>query len=73
MKLTERTRTRNHPERAVSEETEDILSQGMVAHLGFVQDGVPFVIPFSYHCDADVADRIFLHGSVRSRALQHMA
>ncbi|MXZ92173.1 MAG: pyridoxamine 5'-phosphate oxidase family protein [Chloroflexi bacterium] len=73
MKLTERTRIRNHPERAVPEETEEILSQGMVAHLGFIQDGIPFVIPFSYHYDADTPDLLYLHGSVRSRALKHMA
>ena len=73
MKITERTRIRNHPERAVPEETEEILSQGMVAHLGFIQDGAPFVIPFSYHYDAETPDLIHLHGSVRSRALKHMA
>ena len=73
MKLTERTRIRNHPERAVPEETEEILSHGMVAHLGFIQDGIPFVIPFSYHYDANTPDLIYLHGSVRSRALKHMA
>ena len=73
MKITERTRIRNHPERAVPEETEEILSQGMVAHLGFIQDGAPFVIPFSYHYDAETPDLMYLHGSVRSRALKHMA
>ncbi|MCY4415497.1 MAG: pyridoxamine 5'-phosphate oxidase family protein [Chloroflexi bacterium] len=73
MKITERTRIRNHPERAVPEETKEILSQGMVAHLSFIQDGVPFVIPFSYHYNAKTPDLIYLHGSVRSRALKHMA
>ena len=73
MKLTERTRIRNHPERAVPEETTEILSQGMVAHLGFIQDDVPFVIPFTYHYDAESPDSIYLHGSIRSRALKHLA
>jgi len=45
----------------------------MVAHLSFIQDGVPFVIPFSYHYNAKTPDLIYLHGSVRSRALKHMA
>ena len=73
MKVTERARIRNHPERAVPEETEEILSQGVVAHLGFIQDGVPFVIPFSCHYDAAVPDLLYLRGPVRSRALRHVA
>ena len=73
MKLTERTRIRNHPERAVPEETTEILSKGLVAHLGFIQDKVPFVIPFTYHYDPDSPDSIYLHGSIRSRALKHLA
>ena len=73
MKLTERTRIRNHPERAVPEEASDILCQGLVAHLGFIQDDVPFVIPFTYHYDPDAPDLIYLHGSIRSRALKHLA
>ena len=73
MQLTERTRIRNHPERAVPEETTEILSQGMVAHLGFMQDDVPFVIPFTYHYDAESPASIYLHGSIRSRALKHLA
>ncbi len=51
MNLTERTRILNHPERAVPEETSDILPQGMVAHVGFIQDEQPFVIPMSYYYD----------------------
>lgn len=70
MKLTERTRIKNHPERAVPNEAAEILSAGMVAHLGFVQDGQPYVIPLSYHYDASHPDRMYLHGSVRSRALE---
>ena len=73
MKLTERTRIRNHPERAVPEEATEILSNGIVAHLGFIQDDTPFVIPFTYHYDADAPDLIYLHGSIRSRALKHLA
>ena len=73
MKLTERTRIRNHPERAVPEEATEILSNGIVAHLGFIQDDVPFVIPFTYHYDPDSPDSIYLHGSIRSRALKHLA
>ncbi len=73
MKLTERTQIKNHPERAVPEEAVEILSAGMVAHLGFVQDGQPYVIPLTYQYDAAQPDRIYLHGSVRSRALELIA
>ena len=73
MKLTERTRIRNHPERAVPEESIEILSQGLVAHLGFIQDQFPYVIPFTYHYDSTAPDSIYLHGSIRSRALKHLA
>jgi hypothetical protein len=69
----ERTRIRNHPERAVPDETADILSQGMVAHVGFIQDENPVVIPMSYHYSPDRPERLYLHGSIRSRLLQHLA
>ena len=40
MKVTDRTRINIHPERAVPEEAAEILSAGMVAHVGFVEDGI---------------------------------
>ena len=73
MKLTERTRIRNHPERAVPEEAVDILSEGMVAHTGFIQDEVPYVIPLTYHYDSASPGYIYLHGSIRSRAMKHLS
>ena len=73
MQLTERTRVRNHPERVVPDETSEILAQGMVAHLGFIQDDTPYVIPFTYHYDDAMPDSIYLHGSIRSRALKHLS
>jgi nitroimidazol reductase NimA-like FMN-containing flavoprotein (pyridoxamine 5'-phosphate oxidase superfamily) len=69
----ERTRIRNHPERAVPDEAADILAQGLVAHLGFIQDNYPVVIPMSYHYSLEEPDRLYLHGSIRSRALKHLA
>ena len=68
-----RTRIRNHPERAVPEETAQILSDGMVAHVGFIEDGLPYVIPLSYHFDQQTPELLYLHGSVRSRAMKLMA
>jgi len=70
---TERTRIRNHPERAVPEQASEILAQGMVAHVGFVEDGMPYVIPLSYHYDKNAPDAIYLHGSIRSRAMKALA
>ena len=68
-----RTRIRRHPERAVPEATATILSQGSVAHVGFVEDGWPVVIPLLYHFDPVAPDRLYVHGARASRALQHLA
>ena len=70
---TERTRIWNHPERAVPDETAQILSDGMVAHVGFIQDDMPHVIPLSYHYDQETPEVLYLHGSVRSRAMKLLA
>ncbi len=69
----ERTQIRNHPERAVPDEAASILAQGMVAHVGFIQDDYPLVIPMSYHYGKDQPGLLYLHGSVRSRLLQQLA
>lgn len=63
MQLSERTRIKNHPERAVPEEAAEILSAGLVAHVGFIENGLPYVIPLSYHYDSEQPDRLYLHGS----------
>jgi uncharacterized protein len=70
---TPRTRIRRHPERAVPEAAASILGQGAVAHVGFVEDGWPVVIPLLYHFDPEVPDRLYVHGARASRALQHLA
>lgn len=69
----QRTRIRNHPERAVPQETADILSQGLVAHVGFIADQNPVVIPMSYHYSPERPELLYLHGSIKSRLLQHLA
>jgi len=57
-----RTKVRRHPERGVyeSETIRAILDEGMVAHVGFVENGTPVVIPTAYGRDADT---LYLHGS----------
>jgi len=47
-----------------------ILDEGLVAHVGMVEDGVPLVIPMSY---GRLGDAIVLHGSAGSRLLRHVA
>lgn len=70
---TGRARLRQLRERSVPEEIPAILAEGRVAHLGFVVDGQPYVIPLLYHFDPAVPDRLYLHGSTRSRALGRLA
>ncbi len=45
----------------------DVLDAAVVAHLGFVQDGQPFVIPTLH---ARVGDEVLVHGSSASRAMR---
>jgi len=64
-----RTRVRRLPERGVYDRgaIDAVLDAGLVAHLGFVDDGQPFVIPTLH---ARVADRVYVHGSAASRTLR---
>ena len=47
-----------------------ILDEALLCHVGFVDDGQPFVIPTIF---ARIEDRIYLHGSVDSRLLRALA
>jgi len=67
------TTIRQHPERSVPEEAGAIFAAGHVAHVGFVEDGLPYVIPFSYGFDPGDPARIHLHGATDSRALRAIA
>ncbi len=67
------TTVRQHPERAVPNRAQEFLAQGYVAHVGFEQDGRPYVIPMLYHYAADRPDRLYLHGGVSSRVLKQLA
>jgi nitroimidazol reductase NimA-like FMN-containing flavoprotein (pyridoxamine 5'-phosphate oxidase superfamily) len=66
---TERTRVRRFPERAREDRAalDAILDAGVVAHVGIVDDGQPFVIPMAYARDGD---RLLLHGSTASRLMR---
>ena len=67
-----RTKIRRHPERAlaVPDEAAMILAEATVAHVGFVQDGQPFVVPLTFlYRDG----RIYLHGAPGSRTVKVLA
>jgi len=68
-----RSAIRRHPERDARERAAPILAEGYVAHVGFVDQGQPFVIPMGYQFNPAEPDRIYLHGAPASRALSHMA
>ena len=48
-------------------EVEQILDAGLVAHVGFVADARPYVLPMAY---ARIGGDLFLHGSVASRLVR---
>jgi hypothetical protein len=67
--MTERSALRRLPNRG-SNETEAvyaILDAAFLAHVGFVVDGQPFVIPTLY---GRAGDRLYLHGSAASRMMR---
>jgi uncharacterized protein len=71
--MSDRTRVRRHAERAVPDEANDILAQGLVAHVGFADEAGPFVIPLLYGFSPDEPDRLILHGSRASRLQKVLA
>ena len=68
----ERTRVRRLPDKAVSDRAvlDAILDEGLVAHVGIVQDGQPFVLPVGY---ARRGDEVIVHGSTGSRLFRTLA
>lgn len=46
---------------------EAVLDAGLVAHLGFVDDGQPYVIPTLH---ARIGDHVYVHGSTAARSLR---
>ena len=69
---TERTKVRRKPDRArYDQETiYRILDEAFVCQVGFVADGLPFVVPTNY---VRVGDKLFLHGSPASRLMKTLA
>lgn len=48
----------------------EIIDAAMICHVGFVQDGQPFVIPTLH---ARQGDNLLLHGATTSRLIKHAA
>ena len=68
---TERTRVRRIPEKAAYDRAtvDEILDEALICHVGFIQDGAPYVIPTIH---ARVGNTLYFHGSPGSRMLQLM-
>src|SRR5271167_3135356 len=66
---TKRTKVTRKPDRARYDRQTvyDILDQAFVCHVGFIADGMPFVVPTNY---VRVGDKLFLHGSTASRLMK---
>jgi nitroimidazol reductase NimA-like FMN-containing flavoprotein (pyridoxamine 5'-phosphate oxidase superfamily) len=60
-----------HPERGRYDRDTiyGILDEALLCHVGFLQDGLPFVIPTLHARDGD---RLLLHGSSASRMIKHL-
>ena len=69
---TPRTRVFRKPGRGSSDRelVHSILDEALVCHLGFVQDGQPYVIPTIH---AREGETLFLHGAVGNRTLKALA
>lgn len=67
-----RTRVRRIHDRARydREAIDSVLDAALVAHLGFVHEGQPFVIPTLH---ARVGDEVLVHGSAAARSLKALA
>lgn len=68
----ERSVVRQHPDRGSHDRQQimSILDEGMVCHVGFVQDEQPYVIPMNYARDGL---RLLLHGAHNSRLVRTLA
>lgn len=62
-----------HPERSVPDRAQEFLAEGYVAHVGFEQEGRPYVIPMLYHYSVEQPDRLYIHGGLSSRTIRHLA
>ena len=66
---TSRTKVQRKPDRATYDRDliYSILDEAFVCQVGFIVDGLPFVVPTNY---VRVGDKLFLHGSTASRLMR---
>ncbi len=66
---TDRTRVRRLPDRGTHDRSaiDEVIDEAYVAHVGFVVDGQPRVLPMTYGRDGDV---LYLHGAVGNAMLR---
>jgi len=69
LSTTDRTRVRRLPDRGTDDRTTAyaVIDEAYIAHVGFVVDGEPRVLPMTYGRDGDV---LFLHGAVGNAMLR---
>jgi nitroimidazol reductase NimA-like FMN-containing flavoprotein (pyridoxamine 5'-phosphate oxidase superfamily) len=69
---TTRLKTTRKPKQAAydAETINSVLDEAIVAHVGFVRDGYPVVIPTLHARDGE---RLLLHGSAAGKMLRHLA
>ena len=69
LQVTQRSKLRRLPKRGSQERDliYSILDEALVAHVGFVTDNQPFVIPMAY---GRKGDRLYLHGASVSRLIK---
>ena len=68
-----RSKLRVHADRDATDRAAPILAEGQVAHVGFVDEGQPFVIPMGYQYNPADPGYLYLHGSPNSRAVECLA
>lgn len=66
-----KTRIRRAPERAIYDRSSiyDIVDEALWCHVGFTQNGQPFMIPTIHARDGD---NLLLHGATSSRLIKHV-
>jgi nitroimidazol reductase NimA-like FMN-containing flavoprotein (pyridoxamine 5'-phosphate oxidase superfamily) len=66
---TDRTKVRRLPDRGTDDRTTaySVIDEAYIAHVGFVVDGEPRVLPMTYGRDGDV---LYLHGAVGNAMLR---
>src|ERR1700712_4565747 len=71
LQMPKRSQVHRLPDRASydPEAVHQILDAGFLAHVGFCNDGQPFVIPTLY---GRAADTLYLHGSAASRMMREL-